>query len=211
MAASFVIDDGGFIIIGSSSSKIEYSNTSRDYKRENFSELIVIMGLWGIEGWYWFPHGGFWNKIFFHFSFLSCSFLVSPFYIIPFSSFLVTSLVHRPFPDRFYFTSILLSHHSPSSRSNIHMCLMQMYDKCIACSFIRLLYKASRNNFKRTMGLRRIVHACVCVSVSIPVGFYKLQMHNSLEAKQSTKRYANNKMFTIENPDSVTISSFPLF
>lgn len=210
MSASFVIDDGGFIIIGSSSSKIEYSNTSRDYKRENFSELMVSYygpmgnrGLILVSAW-WFLEQDFLSLFLFVLFFPGIPFLHSFF-------FLVTSLVHHPFPDRFYFTSILLSHRSPSSRSNIHMCLMQMYDKCIACPFIRLSYKASRNNFKRTMGLRRIVRACVCVSVSIPVGSYKLQMHNSLEAKQSTKRYANNKMSTIENPDSVTISSFPLF
>lgn len=120
------------------------------------------MGLWGIEGWYWFPHGDFWNKIFFHFFFSSLFFPGIPFLRSFF--FLVTSLVRHPFPDRFYFTSIPLSHRSPSSRSDTHTCLMQMYDKCIARSFIRLLYKASRNNSKRTMGLRRIVHACVCVS-----------------------------------------------
>lgn len=71
------------------------------------------MGLWGIEGWYWFPHGDFWDKIFFHFFFLSCSFLVSSFYI-PFSfslrlsfiiHFLIVSILHR------YCSLIILLHH----------------------------------------------------------------------------------------------------
>lgn len=136
MAASFVIDDGGFIIIGSSSSKIEYSNTSRDYKRENFSEPMVSYygpmgnrGLILVSAW-WFLEQDFLSLFLFVLFFPGIPFLHSFF-------FLVTSLVHHPFPDHFYFTSILLSHHSPSSRSNIHMCLMQMYDKwhCMALSF----------------------------------------------------------------------------